>query len=379
MVQSRYKFGFLAVNLFQAEQMVELCRAIEGNGWLLCSPEVAKKVRIRHDNIQVTGCLTKSLLWQNRLTRYDGHFDVLVAHHQFDGFEKLRKTRIAMIQYGYGKSAYNYGTWRALADLNLVYGPHAARAIEVHSPVLEVGHPMQHLVTKLSQTLSGSSRLRVLYAPTWNNLSSIDSWAEEVSSLVDSHDVTVRPHHNTVLYEPDRMSRLRVMEMKIASDKSSLIEQICNHDVVISDYSGAIFEAILADKPLVLVDVEPTKVRTDRRIDSNSLEIAYRTEIGVVAEPGKLAQAVMSAASGKMPTGEISRAMLFTYVDDPITEIVKALEELASGHIIPNNEQLSAQRSEREHRIRRFRKQLICRIAILTVFIVSLFYLVIII
>ena len=370
---SQYKFGFLAANLFQAEQMVEFCRSFKGNGWLICRPEIASKIRASHDDIQVTGNLRKSLFWRNEVAQYDGHFDVLVAHHLFRGFERLRKTRVAMIQYGYGKSVYNYGSWRALADLNLVYGPHAANAIEIHSPVRVVGHPKQKLVTKPNPPLS-SSRLRVLYAPTWDKLSSIDDWADDVSLLATSHDVTVCPHHNTVLYEPDRMVRLRSMGVQVVCDKANLIELICENDVVVSDYSGAIFEAILADKPIVLVDIEPAKVRTNRKIGSNSLEIAYRSEIGVVAESGKLAQAVISAANVKVPTGGINRAMLFTNVDDPATEIVKALEELASGQIIPNDKQLSAQRFERERRIRGFRKRMICRIAFLTAFIVGLFY-----
>ena len=369
MAEIQYKFGFLVNNLFQAEQMIDLCRAFGRYGSFICRPDLESKLRSLYGDVQITSDFRKSLLWQNGLVRCDGRFDVLVAHRSYSGFERFQRTRIALIQYGYAKSAYNYGSWRALADLNLVYGPHAANAIESLSPVRKVGHPMQKLVTKSSPPLTGS-KLRVLYAPTWKNLSSIERWADEISALASTHILTLRPHHNTVLQEPDRMARLQTMVGgTFASNETRLIDLICQSDVVISDYSGAIFEAILASRPVVLVDAEPDKVNADRKVNSQSIEIAHRRDIGLIAEPGKLAQAIMAAVYGSGPKG-IDRAMLFADVDDPLAEMIKALKELAAGQIIPNNTQRLAQRAERKRRIRRYQRRLILTIAVLQVILI---------
>ena len=365
MAEVQHKFGFLVTNLFQAEQMVELCRAFGRNGSFACKPDLEAELRSRYGNIDIASDFNKSLIWQNGLARHDGRFDVLVAHRSYSGLEQFQRTRVALIQYGYAKSAYNYGSWRAVANLNLVYGPHAADAIKVLSPVREVGHPLQESITKPSPPLVGS-KLRVLYAPTWNNLSSIDRWADEISLLASSHILTLRPHHNTVIQEPDRMARLQAMGGHFACNEARLIDLICQSDVVISDYSGAVFEAILASRPLVLVDVDPEIVYADRKVNSRSIEIANRHEIGIVAEPGRLAQAVVAAVNGSGSNG-IDRAMLFADVDDPLAEMVKALKELAAGEIIPNDTQRLAQRAERKRRIRRYHRRLILVIAVLTV------------
>ena len=370
MAEVQHKFGFLVTNLFQAEQMVELCRAFGRNGSFVCKPDLESILRSRYGNVEIVSDFNKSLIWQNGLARHDGRFDVLVAHRSYSGFERFQRTRVALIQYGYAKSAYNYGPWRAVADLNLVYGPHAADAIKVLSPVREVGHPLQEFITKPRPPLAGS-KLRVLYAPTWKNLSSIDRWADEISMLASSHILTLRPHHNTVLQEPDRMARLQAMGGHFACNETRLIDLICESDVVISDYSGAVFEAILASRPVVLVDVDPDIVYADRKVNSRSIEIAHRNEIGLVAEPGKLAQAVVAAVNGSGPNG-IDRAMLFADVDDPLAEMVKALKELAEGQIIPNDTQRLAQRAERNRRKRRYHRRLTLAITVLTVILIIL-------
>jgi len=137
MVEPR-QFGFVVKNQFQAMQMAELCRAV--NGTFVCQSHLASELQTNYVDIKIEKVLDRSF------KRLDGCFDVLVSHTLFKGCHELCKTRLAMIQYGYAKSNYNDGNCLALSGVNLVYGPHAANAIIELSQVREVGHPMYNRI-----------------------------------------------------------------------------------------------------------------------------------------------------------------------------------------------------------------------------------------
>lgn len=327
------RVGFVARNTFQAAQLVPLVRAM--NGTLLAKPKLLHILQDLYPDLKNMPMPSSAR---------DGEFSVLVSHGPFSGIEKLIRTRSVMVQYGYAKSKYNYGSWRALADLNLVYGPHAAEGMARYAPVWIVGHPMQSRARRAKP--EGNDPKRVLYAPTWGDLSSITHWADEIAELGEDYDLILKPHHNTVAREPKLMTALQAKGGHLAPANTPLMDMIKAADVVISDYSGAIFDAILADTPVVLVDAPPEIIAAEKKLDVQSLEIAQRDALGLVAEKGKLRTAIASACMGGAQA-RISREVLFADVTDPLEEMVLAIKALARGEIVANSAQRQAQSRER--------------------------------
>ncbi len=334
---TKARYAFIARNAFQAHGMASLCRAVAGV--MICRPKLAAELQ----DLDV-------LTWRWPWSFLDGRYVVLVMHGSFSGAMALRKTKIAMIQYGYAKEPYNFGAWRAAADLILAYGPYAAQKFASFAPVREVGHPSANFVTdnwRPPATFDAGQRLRVLYAPTWGDLSSVDRASESIIALAEHHDVSVKLHHNTLAKEAVRVGRFEQHPALMARDAQPLIAAILDHDVVISDNSGAIFDAILCQRPVVLLDGDPDLMARAEKSDPHSLEIAQRDAIGVQASPETLRAAIETAA-GPDYAPAIGPDMLFARVADPVAEMAAALADLADGKITGTQMQSYASRALRK-------------------------------
>lgn len=324
------RFAFFARNPFQARSMAPLCRAVDGV--MLCRAQLAKDI----GDLSVT---VKPWRWP--WSWLDGRYDVLVMHGAYPGAMTHRKSKIAMIQYGYAKEPYNFGSWRAAADLILAYGPYAAAKFATFAPVCEIGHPSAQLVSEFWQApakFTKDQRLRVLYAPTWGALSSLEQVTQDVLTLANDHDVTIKLHHNTIAREPARMARFAEHAKLMAEPDQALMSAILEHDIVISDNSGAIFDAIFCQRPVVLVDGDPALVAKAQKSDPYSLEIAQRSAIGVQAKQGQLQDAVEAAAHPDYAP-DIDKSTLYSDINDPMAAMVAALNDLANGTIKPEQMQ----------------------------------------
>jgi hypothetical protein len=327
---TKTRFAFIARNAFQAQSMAPLCRAVAGV--MICRPKLARNLK---------GLDVAVREWRWPWAILDGRYPVLVMHGSYPGALAHRKSKIAMIQYGYAKEPYNFGAWRAAADLILAYGPYAAQKFAVFAPVREVGHPFHKFVKdnwRAPATFVKGQRLRILYAPTWGDLSSLDHASASVIDLSVHHDVTIKLHHNTMSREPARVAFFAQHKARMADKNQSVIETILDHDVVISDNSGAIFDAILCQRPVVLIDSDPALMAGARKSDPNSLEIAQRPSIGVQAQPDNLRDAVETAGHPNYAPA-IGMDMLYADVTNPMIEMKTALADLADGKITGNQMQ----------------------------------------
>ncbi|RYZ83539.1 MAG: hypothetical protein EOP06_19785, partial [Proteobacteria bacterium] len=53
--------------------------------------------------------------------KLDGSYNAIFIQTPFPLVEKFNKSRLISVQYGLAKERHNYGVWRSLADLNLMY------------------------------------------------------------------------------------------------------------------------------------------------------------------------------------------------------------------------------------------------------------------
>lgn len=236
------------------------------------------------------------------LPALDGEYDVLVFQTPFPGIHLFNKSRLVSLQYGLAKEPHNYGDWRAFGDLALCMGPYSVDRISAVCPAISVGNLSFDAYVARKNSLKNScieslppfliEKKTILYAPTWGDLSSIDIYADAVAALQGAYNVVVKLHHNTYLLEKSRLQTIvTCLPVALNAKNCDLHALIDLADLVISDYSGAIFDALLHDKPIVLLDI-PTPLNSVK-LEESSLDWCHRNEFGLsITTPAALHDAI---------------------------------------------------------------------------------------
>lgn len=306
---------------------------------------------------------TPIMVWDRaQMPTLDGVFDIIVCQTPFSRIETIEKSKIAMIQYGYAKEPHNYGPWRALADLCMTYGPYASERIAHFSPTASVGNPRYddwhrpafHIEAKAKHADKiNPARKTVLYLPTWGELSSVDRYLTAIYELSVDYNVLLKMHHNTELLEGDRKSKMDLDSIFHFGANDDLLELIALADIVISDYSGAIFDAMYCQKPIALLQNDLAEQMGGRKIDEYSLEYARREELGLTIDsPGALASGVAELASE--PGKHIEkyaplRNLLFVDTDNSLSLAHNALVDLWKGKYTLSQPQAYVRKEVKEH------------------------------
>lgn len=333
--------GFVGWNPFQLLHVRNLISSIEGACFVLedRGSNIAEFRAADLTDPSVPILVAK----RNQVHELDGVFDILVFQTAFASIHLVKQSKIAMLQYGYAKEAHNYGAWRSFAELNLSFGPYATHKIEKFSPAVSVGNPRydswhddQWKENARARILSGVSTdlPTVLYAPTWGDLSSIEKYLAAVTELSKHYNVLLKLHHNTDILEKEKDRRSTATEGGLLSFGASddLLELLASSDVVISDYSGAIFDAIYCDKPVVLLN--SVLDEAGLKVDRHSIEYARRNELGYeVDEPSDVLEAVQSALSRGVKDSTVAvKSELFLEGRGAVGRAVEQLLRLRDGH-----------------------------------------------
>jgi CDP-Glycerol:Poly(glycerophosphate) glycerophosphotransferase len=301
------KFAFIGWNPFQIRHILDIAHKLP-NSCILIEKRADHIFQFEDDLLTKSG-VPVVIFSRNRIKELDGLFDVIICQTPFSQMNFIKQSKIAMIQYGYAKAAHNYGAWRSAADLCMVYGEAAARNIRPMCPVVVTGNsafdkwhnPDFHEASKkLYGPSLNSSKKTLLYAPTWGELSTSNIYFKEVLSLTDNYNVIFKLHHNTDLLEKKKRGVMSANAPIIFGSNSSLLELMTVSDIVISDYSGAIFDALYCKLPVVLLH-DRSEQRVGDKLTLDSLEYSARHEIGPVLEqPGNLREIIRQLIEGKL-------------------------------------------------------------------------------
>jgi hypothetical protein len=342
---NKYKIAFIGWNPFQFIHIKLLASKIPGSVFIL-------EKRRDHLNDFTKEILTNQevpvVVWETgKIKELDGVFDVIVCQTMFLHLPLFEKTKIVMLQYGYAKEPHNYGTWRALADLCLVYGSYPEKKLSTYAPSEAVGNPRLqlwydedfHLIAKNKYIHSiDDGLLTVLYMPTWGELSSIDEYIGAVLGLSERYNVLVKLHHNTDLLEDGRLEKIETDRIHFFGANDDALELLSISDIVISDYSGAIFDAIHCEKPVVLLDKNENEILEEAKIDTHSLEFNRRDELGYrVARPSDLIDGIKYIEENyDYIVGEKKaiKSELYEYSENSVEKCIEAISSLISGDIV---------------------------------------------
>lgn len=345
------RVGFIGWNPFQFLHIKKLAQAVEGACFII----EKRKEFISEFSSEILECEDiPVMIWDRaKMPSLDGVFDIIVCQTPFFRIEEFEKTKIAMIQYGYAKEPHNYGAWRSLADVCMTYGHYATQKISPFAPAVSVGNPrydiwgskeFHHDAKETHAKNLDPNKKTILYLPTWGDLSSVDQFLDAVYSLSSKYNVILKMHHNTELLESER--KKRVTDGAIvhygANDDLLVLLSVC--DLVISDYSGAIFDAIYCKKPVVLLNTNLDDQLGGKKIDEYSLEYSRRNELGYeVKSPEELLMTVNTviteSISYSKTTNEL-REELFLETNNATEIAVNVLNGLHQNEYIPSQSQL---------------------------------------
>ncbi|MDD2518770.1 MAG: class I SAM-dependent methyltransferase [Bacilli bacterium] len=152
--------------------------------------------------------------------------------------------------YGLAKEFTNFSEWNIKYDYILCYGKYDSSILSTYAIPVEVG-ALKFLNFSKKKKRSKSSKIKVLYLPTYGKQSSIEDLHEELFSSSEEFDIVIKPHHGTTFLETKRMELLNKFT-NVYDHKKSLKELLLQTDVVISDGSGAIFDAVYCDIPVIV-------------------------------------------------------------------------------------------------------------------------------
>lgn len=198
---------------------------------------------------------------ENFLSKYEVMVSVwlrgCMVHPSVKAKRKIHMT------YGVGKDLVTYAVSKRLYDLILCYGKRDQDIFSVYTTAEIVGNPKfddwfngnfdLELLNKLSSHFDKNKKT-ILYLPTHGDLSSINELAEEFKKISSLFNTIVKFHYYTPREEPERIKMLQHHTMVTFKDDTDLLSLLKIADLVISDNSSAIFDAILADKPLLVAD-----------------------------------------------------------------------------------------------------------------------------
>ena len=338
-----YKIAFVGWNPFQLLHVKTLLLSLP-NSVFIVEKRVDNNVSFFSTNVLKDVKAQIVIMSQKDMKTLDEKYHVIITQTMFRDIHKIQKAKIVMLQYGYAKEPYNYGEWRALASLCLTYGEYALEKIAPICPTVVTGNPRYDLWQEKKfheqsmlkyKTYLAFNKKTILYIPTWGELSSFDAYINAIEKLSTTHNVLVKLHHNTDYLELDRVKNIKNKKISYFGGNDDILELLSVSDIVISDYSGAIFDAIYCHKKIVLLDLLDKTILKSKKIDVQSIEFNQRDRLGIrVLSPDTLASTIDNIVEDEVfEVVELNklRERLFIQTNNVKTHVYNAIVGLMEG------------------------------------------------
>lgn len=295
------RIGFLAWNQFQVAQAAEIAKALAQAEFIFIDRDLAGLKGFDPSWLVPYGAYSR-FVSELDLQSLDGQYDAIVAQFRPPLKQPWRKTRLIIQQYSLAKPKTAYNSRWFSADHGLVYGAYSAAIIGQMCPVSQVGNPRfdpvlegrldRDVLEKIRSRLD-PNKPTVVYQPTWGDLSTDSGFSSALEELTRDFNVVAKLHHMTSIKNAGAeiqgvidLDSLQVLDLGIYLNEVA--------DIVISDMSGAIFDALYCGKRVVLVGDDGLELEGHKKADPTALEVGDRHRIGpYVSDPSGLRRAVM--------------------------------------------------------------------------------------
>lgn len=228
-----------------------------------------------------------------KVIEHSNKYPVFVSNHSMYEYNKRPINFILGIKqvrfmYALGKAKHNFSSWNDDYDLILCFGPFQEQQLKkcCSATIFQMGYPRYDRyfsgnIDKLEVAIDlgiDTNKQTLVWVPTWKELSTIDHYADVMSSLSSKYNVIVKTHPLSVIEEIPRLRRLKKHNFtKIITDVYDNLDLYAIADWVVSDYGGTAFGAIYLDKPLLLLNI--SNAEDDHLTGSDSPDILLRKSI----------------------------------------------------------------------------------------------------
>ncbi|WP_309244110.1 glycosyltransferase [Paenibacillus sp. GbtcB18] len=152
-------------------------------------------------------------------------------------------------QYGMAKPSWNLDAWSSKFDFIFCNSTYDYSVLK-HYTQAEISGLIKFSYFQKKPTQN--VRKRLLYLPTYGSQCSIEEIGPCIQELKEEFDITIKLHHGTTYLEPNRVSLAHTISDRVLDHRSSLVDLFEQTDLVLSDGSGAIFDAIATNTPIVV-------------------------------------------------------------------------------------------------------------------------------
>ena len=161
-------------------------------------------------------------------------------------------------------------------DAILCYTKREAEILSAHTKTYLIS-PMRYKGFKKDPRRPAGKPV-LLYAPTFGKASSIDTIGKAIQVLREDYYIIMKAHHLTQHADKEnhRIDILKNNSDEYYDQTADLVELLKRADVMLSDNSGAIFEAIYAEVPVAVYHHESLNNRSYKRIDTFQHQLAQR-------------------------------------------------------------------------------------------------------
>lgn len=166
--------------------------------------------------------------------------------------------------FGSEKETFTFSYWNVFYDTILNYGLYDYNRTNIYNSGVIVGNPRfdrfftkELSAEKIKQEYGiNSNKKTILYAPTYGEHSSIDEWLDKLIAIKDKYNVIVKLHHGTAYLNKEKNRREKIYKNfnHVYDDKVNTLQFIAIADLVLTDTSGVIYEALLAGKKTALLN-----------------------------------------------------------------------------------------------------------------------------
>ncbi|MEO3989854.1 CDP-glycerol glycerophosphotransferase family protein [Pseudocitrobacter cyperus] len=240
----------------------------------------------------------------------------MISPYYLQYLEKTADIHIRTL-YGLAKNQWNHAEWNTQYDYILCYSHYTQASLQCGDKAIVVGNPRfddwhnkTYQKALPSELNINPAKPTLLYAPTYGDLSSLPHWAEKLGRLRQEYNIIAKLHHGTLYRESER-SALKLAQRylkNIVSDNDLTLTLLEQADYVVTDNSGFIFDAIHADKKVILLNwKEMGKLLADNASYSSpdSPEQKVRAYLPVAEDM----QEIRDYLSADWPWGEIAPAL----------------------------------------------------------------------
>ena len=288
------KIAFISRNSFDFKLYSRIAKSFE-NSFIVVIKDVSMHLAALFDDIGFIDDVNYIVLPPNELPTVDKQADIVMFITPFPGIEKFEAAKLVSLQYGLAKEDHNYGAWRALADMNLMYGDYSTSQVETFAPSYSVGSvqyagwDVEADKEKRRQIQANlqlpPDRPNILFMPTWGKVGSFADLVGPLGKLTERCNIIVKMHHNNELKGLDWKEQAWAVGIRhLHSGGSNIRELLSVADLVVSDFSGAIFDAVYAQVPVLMYHARVDEIEGEQKFSKDSLEYRRRDELGLVCE-----------------------------------------------------------------------------------------------